>query len=191
MDRFHVWIHHIWKHIPKEYRDGLRASWVAVWATVALFAFLYGLSYAIAFNLVQIQTVVSFGLVELFAFFLAKYFLSERREKRSVMELMAVVDNLPKYSHLIVHYVNNGLREDYPRKPEYVLNTRWNWAFWVPPYIRELANVGAIQRVEHDTEDEMYEVFRANKVNIVRGRFPQAYELSSDSRPTTQSSGSP
>lgn len=131
----------------------------------------------------QIPTVLSFGLVELFAFFLAKAFLKERHERRSVMELMAVIDSLPRYSHLIVHYVNTGLKEGYPNKPSYVLNVVWNYAFWVPPYVRELAQVGAIQRVEHDTEDELYEFFRAQKVTL-RRRFPQANELRSDLKAT-------
>jgi hypothetical protein len=189
-ERVQIWLFHYWKHRSKDTKDAVKALWLAFWGTIALFAFLFGISYAIAYNLVQIPTVLSFGLVELFAFFLARYFLRERREARSVMELMAVVDNLPKYSHLIVHYVNLGLKESYPRRPEYVLNIKWNWAFWVPSYLRELAKVGAIQKAEHDTEDEMYRFFETQVVHLEK-RYPQAFELTPTTLPYAYDGSNP
>ncbi|MDA4125850.1 MAG: hypothetical protein OK452_01415 [Thaumarchaeota archaeon] len=189
-ERVLIWLYHYWKHRSEDTRDSIKGLWYTFWALLLLVAFLYGLSYAIAYNLVQVPTVLSFGLVELFAFLLARYFLRGKRQARSVMELMAVIDNLPKYSHLIVHYIDLGIREGYPNRPEYVLNTLWNWAFWVPRYVRELAKVGAIQRVEHDTEDEMYLFFKTKNIHL-ENRYPQAYEMSSISRPSIAPASSP
>lgn len=176
-ERFYIWLYHRWKHLSLESRIVLRSYALLIAVATVGVGFLEVISLLLLAKLVEAPTVVSFGLVELFAFFLARYFLREKQQRRSVMELMAVVDSLPKYSHLIVHFVNIGLRnQTYPLRPEYVLNTVWNWAFWVPGPIRELSRVGAIQRVEHDTEDEMYSWFKEHKVHLVKA-YPQAYDL--------------
>src|SRR6267378_3103304 len=154
-ETFFIWFHYKWRHLPQEAREFLFSLVGALAAIFGLLALLFGISFAVSRNIVELPVVASFGLVELFAFFLARYFLREGRDRRTVMELMAVLDDLPKYSHLIVHFVNHGFKEDYPNKPMYVLNTAANWAFWVPSYVDELAKIGAIQRVEHDTEKEM------------------------------------
>jgi len=152
------------------------ASVIAGLVELAIIAFLIGISYAIAYNVVQLPIVVSFGLVELFAFLLARYFLGERQKQRSLIEYMAIVEHLPEYAHLVIHWVDIGFDEGYPNKPLYVVDTISNIAYWVPPYLDELDKAGAMAEVEHDTEEEMYQWFNENKTKIVRG-YPMAHNL--------------
>lgn len=174
--RFRIWLHRKWRHLPEPVQAFFRIAEIVVLGEAALLLTLYGFSYLVALNILQLPIVVSFGVVELFAFLLARYFLRERHLRLSIMEYMAVAGNLWKYAHLI-HYTPTGVGEGYPKRPSYILNTVTNQAYWVPTYLREMARVGAIQTVPHDTEDELYQFFRDHRVGMVR-RDPQGEELS-------------
>jgi hypothetical protein len=167
--RFRIWVHYKWNHVPPETRRFLRNLTIVVIGEAAILSSLIAIGYAISANLLQLPTVISFGVVELFAFILYKMFVKEKDETHSAMEYMAVADNLQKYAHLVIHYADIGLwDEGYPNKPLYVINTETMHAYWVPIYLRELAKLGAIQRVKHDTEDELYAFLNSNTIAIVK-----------------------
>ncbi len=112
----------------------------------------------------------------MFAFILARYFLGGREKRHSLLEYMAIVEHLPEYAHLVIHYVNIGFDEGYPNKPLYVVDTISNTAYWVPSYLDELDGAGAMAEVEHDTEEEMYQWFNEKQTKIVRD-YPKAHNL--------------
>lgn len=137
---------------------------------------LYILSLLVVFNLLNIQIVLSFGVVEFFAFLLAKFFLSGKERKYSVEELIEVALNASKFAHLVMHYVYVGDEEMYPSDPRFILNTRTNSAYYVSGAMKSLARAGVIQKIEYPTDKELYAFLETNKTNLNR-RFPFGDEL--------------
>jgi hypothetical protein len=52
--------------------------------------------------------------------------LRDKPQKHSALEFMMVAENLTKYSHLVIHFVNIGFKERFPRRPQRILNTKTN-----------------------------------------------------------------
>lgn len=166
--RFTIWLHYGWSQESPNIRLAIRSLVIIALLEVALFAFLSAISFAITRNLLQPPIVISFGVVELFAFLLYRFLLKEKEQEHSVMEYMSIIDNLHKYAHLVMHFADIGITEPYPNKPQYILNVKTNCAYWVPAYLRELARIQAIEVVKHDTEDDLYLFFETNHVAVFR-----------------------
>src|SRR5207244_8417444 len=114
-------------------------AWAFVVLVVAVtIVALQAISYLVLQNLLNLQTAVSFGAVEVFAFLLYRLFISNKERERRVDELIQVALSVPKFSHLICHFLYTGSRLSYPDTPRFILNTKTNSAFWVPQYIEAL-----------------------------------------------------
>lgn len=140
-------------------------------------AALLGLSILVNYSILNLQTFVSFGAVELLATLLYRFFISNKERERRVDELIEVASAIPRFSHLVYHFVDTGMKEVYPNAPRYILNEKTNSAFWVPAYIRSLAKERIIRSVEHETEKELYAFFESKRV-ILNKRYPIGNELS-------------
>lgn len=170
------WLFRQARRLSRRTLDIIRNVLTAIMIFVSILLVLYILSLAVVFNLLDIKIVLSFGVVEFFAFILAKFFLG-RQEKYSVNDLIQIALEAPKFSHLEIHYVDVSDDETYPTDPRFIFNTKTVSAFWVTPAMKALGKAGVIQRHEYRTDKELYAFFELGKVNLLR-RFPVGDELS-------------
>jgi len=164
-----------WKHFKPTTKEAIRVLWLYAWVIALGFAVLYLLGSLIQMNLLQLQTVVSFGAVELLAVILGKYLLENRERVMSVDDMVKVAENISRFSHLMIHYVDLGQEEEYPYKPYVLVNTKTKKAYRVPPYVDSLAEKEVVRKVEHDTKDKLNEYLKGLQYEQ---RYPEGDELS-------------
>jgi Ni,Fe-hydrogenase I large subunit len=99
--------------VPRESREVIRNLILYALVFSAAILIFYILAILSLYNLLDIRIVISFGVVEFFAFILAKFFLNKDRSP-SIEETIHIVLEQPKFAHLEVHWVDVGGQETYP-----------------------------------------------------------------------------
>src|SRR5437899_845207 len=123
-ERFYRWLHRRWNHQSLQAQAVYRA-WAFVLLVVAgTLVALQAIGYLILQNVLNLQTFVSFGAVEVLAFLLYRLSISNRERERRIDELIQVALSVPKFSHLVYHFLYTGSRLLYPDAPRFILNTK-------------------------------------------------------------------
>jgi hypothetical protein len=170
------------KHVPKWVRIGLRTLAILPLAFAVDVGFIYLVASLTQLKLINWETVISFGAVEVLAVALAKILKigEESEEEKRYRNLRSAVLRLqlvPLYGRLLV--VRTKFEETAPEYPEseyYVINTRTKIAYWADYEFDALVKEGILKEEVFEDGAKLKATLNERHIKI-EPRYSEGNEL--------------